>query len=159
MAQYQRIVAAIDRTALSEQVFATALGLARTHQAKLHLAHCFTLPLPTDLDFGDRYRASVQDFLAIAQQQMDTDVEHTRQWLASLESQAQDAGVQVSWDWRGGEPGPQLCDIAKSFGADLVVIGRRGRRGLKAALLGSVSNYVLHHVHCSVLVVQGPATE
>lgn len=154
MGQYQRILAAIDQSALSERVFATALGLAQTQRAHLHLAHCFTLPMPTNLDFGDRYRASAKEFLAIAQEQLDANLEHTRQWLASLEAQAQEAGVDVSWDWRGGEVGPQLCEIAHHYQADLIVIGRRGRGRLQAALLGSVSNYVLHHAHCSVLVVQ-----
>jgi nucleotide-binding universal stress UspA family protein len=154
MAQYQRIVAAIDQSALSEQVFATALGLAKTQGAHLHLAHCFTLPLPTNLDFGDRYRASVKEFLSIAQTELDANLEHTRQWLATLEAQAQGAGVEVSWDWRGGDVGPQICEIAHQTNADLIVIGRRGRGRLQSALLGSVSNYVLHHAHCSVLVVQ-----
>ncbi|MBD2426459.1 universal stress protein [Phormidium sp. FACHB-1136] len=154
MGQYQRILAAIDQSALSEQVFATALGLAKSQGAHLHLAHCFTLPLPTNLDFGDRYRASAKEFLAIAQEQMDATLEHTRQWLDTLEAQAQEAGIEVSWDWRGGEVGPQICDIAKQYEADLIVIGRRGRGRLQTALLGSVSNYVLHHAHCSVLVVQ-----
>jgi nucleotide-binding universal stress UspA family protein len=85
---------------------------------------------------------------------MDATLEHTRQWLATLEAQAQAAGIEVSWDWRGGEVGPQICDIAKQYEADLIVIGRRGRGRLQTALLGSVSNYVLHHAHCSVLVVQ-----
>ncbi|HIK43758.1 MAG TPA: universal stress protein, partial [Leptolyngbyaceae cyanobacterium M65_K2018_010] len=93
MAQYQCIVAAVDQSALSERVFATALDLAVAHGAKLQLVHCLTLPLPTALDYGDRYRAKAQDFLAIAQQQMDTTLERTRQWLAALESQAQSAGV------------------------------------------------------------------
>ena len=159
MGQYQRIVAAIDQSALSEQVFATALGLAQTQGARLHLAHCFTLPLPTNLDFGDRYRASAKEFLAIAQEQMDTTQEYTRQWLATLEAQAKAVGIEVSWDWRGGEVGPQICDIAKQYQADIIVIGRRGRGRIQTALLGSVSNYVLHHAHCSVLVVQHPAQD
>ncbi|MEB3290900.1 MAG: universal stress protein [Leptolyngbya sp.] len=154
MGQYQRIVAAIDRSILAERVFATALELAQSQGAHLHLAHCFTLPLPTNLDFGDRYRASAKEFLAIAQAELNTHLEHTRQWLASLESQAQEAGVEVSWDWRGGEVGPQICDIAHHDQADLIVIGRRGRGRLQESLLGSVSSYVLHHAHCSVLVVQ-----
>lgn len=154
MAQYQRILAALDQSSLSEQVFASALELARSQQAHLHLAHCFTLPLPTNLDFGDRYRASAKEFLAIAQEQMDAGLEHTRQWLATLEVQAQTAGVEVSWDWRGGEPGPQICDIARHYNADLIVIGRRGRGRIQSALLGSVSHYVLHHAHCSVLIIQ-----
>ncbi|MEY3296772.1 MAG: hypothetical protein RLZZ597_32 [Cyanobacteriota bacterium] len=154
MAQYQRILAALDQSPLSEQVFASALELARSQQAHLRLAHCFTLPLPTNLDFGDRYRASAKEFLAIAQEQMDSSLEHTRQWLATLEAQATATGVEVSWDWRGGEPGPQICDIASRYNADLIVIGRRGRGRIQSALLGSVSHYVLHHAHCSVLIIQ-----
>lgn len=154
MAQYQRILAALDQSLLSEQVFATALELAQSQRAHLHLAHCFTLPLPTNLDFGDRYRASAREFLAIAQEQVESTLEHTRQWLATLETQAKNAGVEVSWDWRGGEPGPQICDIANHYNADLIVIGRRGRGRIQTALLGSISHYVLHHAHCSVLVVQ-----
>ncbi|HIK43734.1 MAG TPA: universal stress protein, partial [Leptolyngbyaceae cyanobacterium M65_K2018_010] len=38
-------------------------------------------------------------------------------------------------------------------GADLIVVGRRERGRIKAALLGSVSNYVVHHAPCSVLIV------
>ncbi|NEO65320.1 MAG: universal stress protein, partial [Moorea sp. SIO4G2] len=40
----------------------------------------------------------------------------------------------------------------------LIVLGRRGLGGLKEMVLGSVSNYVVHHAPCSVLVVQGVAT-
>ncbi|MGC1393382.1 MAG: universal stress protein [Coleofasciculaceae cyanobacterium] len=36
----------------------------------------------------------------------------------------------------------------------MVVVGRRGRTGLAEAFLGSVSNYVVHHAPCSVLVIQ-----
>lgn len=34
-------------------------------------------------------------------------------------------------------------------------MGRRGHKGLSEILLGSVSNYVVHHAPCSVLVLQG----
>jgi nucleotide-binding universal stress UspA family protein len=44
--------------------------------------------------------------------------------------------------------------MARSWPADLIVIGRRGRTGLKEALMGSVSNYVVHHAPCTVMVVQ-----
>ena len=39
------------------------------------------------------------------------------------------------------------------YGADLIAIGSHGRRGLNELVLGSVSNYVLHHVSCSVLLI------
>ncbi|MEO0350033.1 MAG: universal stress protein, partial [Cyanobacteria bacterium P01_A01_bin.15] len=41
------------------------------------------------------------------------------------------------------------------WNADLIMMGRRGRSGFSELLLGSVSNYVMHHAPCSVLTVQG----
>ena len=47
-----------------------------------------------------------------------------------------------------------ICNAAISWQADLIIMGRRGRTGLSELFLGSVSNYVLHHAPCAVLVVQ-----
>jgi len=53
-------------------------------------------------------------------------------------------------DWAPGHPVVNLIDA--SIGADLVVVGSRGRHGLRS--LGSVSERVAHRAHCSVLVVR-----
>jgi nucleotide-binding universal stress UspA family protein len=51
-----------------------------------------------------------------------------------------------------GDPGRALCRVAADVGATAVIIGSRGRGGLKRALLGSVSDYVVRHAPCSVIV-------
>jgi nucleotide-binding universal stress UspA family protein len=53
-----------------------------------------------------------------------------------------------------GDPGPTLCDVAREGGYDLIVVGSHGTRVLRQALLGSVSQHVLHHADCLVLVVR-----
>jgi nucleotide-binding universal stress UspA family protein len=53
-----------------------------------------------------------------------------------------------------GDPGHSICESAQNWGADLIVLGRRGRTGFAEAFLGSVSNYVVHHASCSVFVIQ-----
>jgi nucleotide-binding universal stress UspA family protein len=47
-----------------------------------------------------------------------------------------------------------IIDYATRKNIDLIVIGTRGRTGLKRFFMGSVANGVIQHVHCSVLVVR-----
>ena len=52
-----------------------------------------------------------------------------------------------------GPPDQQIIDKAEEWNADLIVVGSHGR-GFWGRLLGSVSNGVVHHATCSVLVVR-----
>jgi nucleotide-binding universal stress UspA family protein len=54
----------------------------------------------------------------------------------------------------GGEPGPALCKVAQEVGAAAIVVGSRGRGGLRRALLGSASDYVVRNAPCSVVVTR-----
>jgi len=48
----------------------------------------------------------------------------------------------------------EVVSLAEEIGAGLVVLGSRGRGGIRRALMGSVSDSVVHHSHCPVLVVR-----
>jgi nucleotide-binding universal stress UspA family protein len=56
-----------------------------------------------------------------------------------------------------GHPETTIIERAKTWGADLVVLGSEGHRGLKRFLLGSVSQAVAYHAPCSVEIVRQPA--
>ena len=51
-----------------------------------------------------------------------------------------------------GDPGSAICRYAEETGAGAIVMGSRGRGGLKRAVLGSVSDYVVRHARCPVIV-------
>jgi nucleotide-binding universal stress UspA family protein len=51
-----------------------------------------------------------------------------------------------------GPPGPVLADISKD--AELLVVGTHGHSVMIGLLLGSVSEYVVHHAHCTTTVVR-----
>jgi nucleotide-binding universal stress UspA family protein len=51
-----------------------------------------------------------------------------------------------------GEAGPALCRLATEVGAVALVVGSRGRGGLKRAFLGSVSDYIVRNAPCPVVV-------
>lgn len=53
-----------------------------------------------------------------------------------------------------GDAGPTICDVAGEIGADLVVIGSHGHGWVKRVLIGSVSDHVLHHAPCPVLIMR-----
>jgi nucleotide-binding universal stress UspA family protein len=54
-----------------------------------------------------------------------------------------------------GSAGPALCELAAALPATVIVLGTRGRGGLRRAVLGSVSDHVVRHVGCPV-VICGP---
>ena len=55
-----------------------------------------------------------------------------------------------------GDPKSQIIDVAKEWPADLIVLGSHGRKGLSRFLMGSVSEAVVRHAHCSVEIVRTP---
>lgn len=54
-----------------------------------------------------------------------------------------------------GTPGESICAIAETEEADSIVVGSRGLGLLRRTFLGSVSDYILHHVHVPVSIVPG----
>jgi len=57
-----------------------------------------------------------------------------------------------------GDPGNRICDLATEVSARAIVIGSRGRGGIKRALLGSVSDHVVRHAPCPVIIT-GPKAD
>jgi len=53
-------------------------------------------------------------------------------------------------------PGHTICELAKKENADAIVMGQRGLGTVSRALLGSTSDYVLHHSTIPVLIVPPP---
>ncbi len=53
-----------------------------------------------------------------------------------------------------GDPGEAICQAALELSAQAIVIGSRGRGGLKRVFLGSVSDYVVRNAPCSVVVTK-----
>ncbi|NJR37606.1 MAG: universal stress protein [Leptolyngbyaceae cyanobacterium CSU_1_4] len=155
-----KILVAVDESLMNRGVFEEALDLSRKTGASLMLVHVLT---PEERNHPELPRSYIPYYYPIItdellqQYQAEWERAETR-GLELLRSLAQEAtGVAVEFTQNIGNPGRVICEVAKNWGATLIVMGRRGRTGLSELLMGSVSNYVIHHAPCSVFVVQGTA--
>lgn len=152
---YTRILAAVDNSPLGKIVFEQALAMAKLNQASLMLLHCLPIDSQSMTPYTSVYEGEFSDFSYLYREKLEKQKEEVHQWLGDYGKMATEQGVSTEWDWKIGEPGRWIRDMAKSWDADLIVIGRRGLKGFSEMFLGSVSNYIVHHSPCSVLVVQG----
>lgn len=163
---FKHILVAIDSSSLCQSVFEEALELAKANQARMMLFHCLTadtiaLSPPLAGEFGMSPQLIGQTYQTELMR-LEQQIHHVQQLLLHYCERAKAQGVVADYSYRTIDPGQGLCPAAQQWGADLMVLGRRGRTGLTEAILGSVSNYVLHHAPCAVLVIQtgqaAPAT-
>lgn len=80
-------------------------------------------------------------------------VKRARDTLDEIATRLREAGFDVSTEVLDGEPGLQILTSAKDHDVDGIILGRRGRGSVKEMLLGSVSQYVLHHASRPVTLV------
>ena len=73
----------------------------------------------------------------------------------SIVQRARAAGADATFLVWEGEPGDAIVAAADSENADLIIVGSHGRSGVSRFLIGSVSDYVVRHAHCPVMVVRG----
>lgn len=157
---FKKILVALDSSGLREVVFNQALELAQATGAQLMLLHVLSTYEEGSPAIPIRSYQAYYPILddAVWQDYQNRWQEFTNQRLAMLQRQADQAlaaGVTVEFSQNVGDPASTICAVAQSWAADLILVGSRGRRGLGELVLGSVSNHVMHHAPCSVLVIHG----
>ena len=79
--------------------------------------------------------------------------------LDAAAAAARRAGVEPDTKLVEGAPADQICELAESLGATMIVIGSHGWGAVRRLLFGSVSWAVLHHAPCPVLIVRDAGVE
>jgi|SRR5580765_7974591 len=109
------------------------------------------MAMPLGIDIYGGYLPDTTELEKIAHEQAEKVVEATKTRLKGFFG---NRNVEISIDVLSGSPDGRIVETAEEMGADLIVIGSHGYKQWERLLLGSVSDSVVHHAHCSVLVVR-----
>lgn len=154
---YNKILVAVDQFQHSQVVFDHALDIAQKETAELMVFSCLKQYTPAELE--DRVGTAPtgldeSEAIKIRRRLVDEEIAHTKSWVNELAKQAETKHITVKTIVEEGLPGSKICELAKNWGADLLVIGRTRRSKFAERFLGSVSNHVVHDAPCSVLLIR-----
>ena len=143
------IVCGVDGSPDSNAAVIVAARMAEQLGARLILAHVAepVLTYAHAVPFGGLSMAGplAEDELMAAQEESGARMLEEAAGVAGLSDAVRRVTV--------GLPAEQLAEIADEEGAELVVVGSRGRGAFKAAFLGSVSSSLVGIARCPVLIV------
>ncbi len=145
MKPFQRIIVATDLSSTSEPALEEAIALAKENGAALFIAHAYQPPGVADAQLVasgiyEEWNRTIR-----------TEVEARLRGL--VESAARE-GVPAEPLVLVGEPYEAIAEAARARGADLVVMGTHGRKGVSRFFLGSVASRVISTAPCPVMTVR-----
>jgi nucleotide-binding universal stress UspA family protein len=140
----RRIVSAVDGSETSLRAAEAAIALAARSDAELVFVHVLDDELLRDLaavtnDNGGDARLRLQH--------------NADQILGDLAERAASQGVSCKGRMESGDPPRVIDELARELGADVILVGKVGRRGVRRWLVGSVTRRLIESTHIPVLVL------
>lgn len=141
------ILLATDGSEESRLATRAATELSRDTGSELHVI--YVLPTPTQLVGHHLYpRETRESLVAEAEKEAETFLKEQAGKITS------DGGKVAETHFRSGDPDKEILRTAEALDVGLIVVGSRGLGAISRALMGSVSESVVRHAHCPVLVVR-----
>jgi len=144
---YGKILVPIDGSETATLGLNEAIRLAKNQGGRIRLVHIVNeLILASPDGYGGNF-TQIIDILRTGGQAI----------LADGESAVRSAGVEVDAAFVeavGGQAGDHIVQQAIEWGADLIVCGTHGRRGLRRLVLGSDAEYIVRHTPVPILLVR-----
>ena|SRR3989304_5737398 len=144
MSKYKRILVAVDLSGASDVVMQTALELGRALQSELHVIHVHKI------HSGNLAEAGMMD----AEIPVSREIEKLEKKLEEFIAQYTDAGITITTGVYSGEPYLEIIHAADKTGANMIIMGTHGRKGVAYLVLGSVAENVLRYARVPVMSVR-----
>ncbi|MBZ5661575.1 MAG: universal stress protein [Acidobacteriia bacterium] len=145
-----KILLAIDESKSSQAAVQSVMAMALPPGSEVKVLHVVE---PPSLLVGRELARPDLEFEAVWK----TFRKHAGTLVAKATEALRKSGLNAAPAVEDGDPKAKILDVAKEWHADLIVIGSHGRKGLNRFLLGSVSEAVARHAHCSVEIVRASA--
>ena len=142
-----RILLATDGSKEAELAARTAVDIAATTNSVLHMVTIARVEYHSGYDIpesGALLKGIYESIKRKAQEML-------REQVKKIE---ETGGTMPQAHVRTGRPDREIVHLANEIGAGLIVVGSRGHGGVKRSLMGSVSDSVVRHAHCPVLIVR-----
>ncbi len=143
---YDRILVPIDGSPTATLGLREAIRIARSHKSQIRLVHVVNEAEPVR---GGVYAADLKVTLR-------ADGEAALKEAQELVRREGLDAETIMLSGVGGQAGDFIVEHAKTWAADLIVIGTHGRRGLRRLVLGSDAEYVVRMTPVPVLLVRDP---
>ena len=143
---FKHILIPVDGSETSLAAVDKAIGLAKAFDSEVTAIYVID-PYPFT-GVGADFAYGQDQYLGAAKAEANAAVEAVAQRLTAAGLKADTRIVEAHAVWRG------IADAAEAVGADLVVMGSHGRRGLEKLVLGSVTQSVLTQTQLATLVVR-----
>lgn len=158
---FEKILVPLDGSEHSLKALTFAIQIAKKFGGEISLIHVYSLtliptmvPEPTTL---------TPPFPVMTPAEVSGTIEATRKAgsivLAEGEQKVKAEGVQVRTILKEGHTVQEIINTAVEDKFDLIVIGARGISKIRELLLGSVTDGVIHHASCPVLVIESRSKE
>ena len=146
-----KIILATDGTKFGEAAAEMLGKLSLNDGDEVKIINVVDMAMPLAIDIYGGYLPDTTELEKVAREQASKVVDDT---TSKLRGYFGEKNVDISSDVLFGSPDGRIVETAEDMGADLIVIGSHGYKRWERLLLGSVSDSVVHHAHCSVLVVR-----
>ncbi|QJC56962.1 Putative universal stress protein [Polaromonas vacuolata] len=144
---FSHILLPVDGSSASNKSISKALAMAQAFKSEVTLVSVIDAFAFTGM--GTEFAYGQAEYLGAATAQAKQDIQAAKKILT-------DGGVAVvnTKVIEGSAAYDSILETAESCGADLIVMGSHGRKGLEKLVLGSVASQVLSHTHLPVLIVR-----
>ncbi len=145
---FNKILFPVESSDLSHRVYQTLKEISEKYNSEILILHGYENP---DINYG--HPTATFSYNNLRNEIESNLVEEGKSILNKVKKEIESFGIKTTTILKKGDIKSLIIECITSESCDLVIMSSRGNKKIKNLLLGSVSNYVLHHTKCPVFLI------